>query len=138
MYATVTPATAGAWRSSAPGRPGWSARPRFHASTRWCCSTTATGWAATSRSPRLHRTESGWQSLLNYYASAIDRAGNIDVRRHAASLEDLLEGFDHVVLALGSEEIIPDLPGADRAMTTSRFIERRTGAGSGGGAGDRR
>jgi 2,4-dienoyl-CoA reductase-like NADH-dependent reductase (Old Yellow Enzyme family) len=74
---------------------------------------------------------SGWQSLLNYYASAIDRAGNIDVRRHAASLEDLLEGFDHVVLALGSEEIIPDLPGADRAMTTSRFIERRTGPAAG-------
>ena len=66
----------------------------------------------------------GWQSLLDYYERAIDRADNIDFRRQTASREDLLEGFDHVVLAPGSEEIAPDLPGVERAVTASQFIER--------------
>jgi Pyridine nucleotide-disulphide oxidoreductase/NADH:flavin oxidoreductase / NADH oxidase family len=74
----------------------------------------------------------GWQSLLDYYESAIDRAGNIEVRHQTATREDLLEGFDHIVLALGSDEIAPDLPGVERAMTASRFIERGSRLAAGG------
>ncbi len=69
----------------------------------------------------------GWESLLGYYASAIDRADNVGVRFETAADVDLLAGFDHVVVAIGSEEVLPDLPGVDRAISSSRFIAEGVG-----------
>jgi 2,4-dienoyl-CoA reductase (NADPH2) len=64
----------------------------------------------------------GWRSLLDYYASALDRAGNVDVRLGMPASGELLAGFDHVVVAAGSEEMLPDVPGIDRALSSSQFI----------------
>jgi 2,4-dienoyl-CoA reductase (NADPH2) len=81
---------------------------------------------ATSAPNRL-----GWQSLLDYYERAIDRADNIEVRFQTAARQDVLEGFDHVVLAVGSEEVLPDVPGVDRAVSSSRFIVHAGGDSAG-------
>ncbi len=66
----------------------------------------------------------GWQSLLDYYERTLDRAGNVEVRLRTRTGPDLLGGFDHVVLAIGSEEVLPDVPGVDRAVSSSAFIGR--------------
>jgi 2,4-dienoyl-CoA reductase (NADPH2) len=68
----------------------------------------------------------GWQSLLDFYATAIDRMDNVEVRLETAASPTLLEGFDHVVVAIGSEEAPPALPGVDHAVTSSRFIAERS------------
>jgi 2,4-dienoyl-CoA reductase-like NADH-dependent reductase (Old Yellow Enzyme family) len=67
---------------------------------------------------------SGWQSLLDYYAGAVERAGNVELRLETAAGHDLLQGFDRIVLAIGSEEVLPDLPGIDRVVSSSQFIAR--------------
>jgi 2,4-dienoyl-CoA reductase (NADPH2) len=73
----------------------------------------------------------GWRSLIDYYESAIGRAGNVDVRLETAAGPDLLAGFDHVVVAIGSEEALPsDVPGMPRAVSSSQFIA--DGGGDGG------
>ena len=64
----------------------------------------------------------GWESLLDYYASAIDRADNVELELQTTAGVDLLAGFDYVVVAAGSEEVLPDLPGLDRVISSSRFI----------------
>jgi 2,4-dienoyl-CoA reductase (NADPH2) len=48
----------------------------------------------------------------------------VDVRLETSARGELLAGFDHVVVAAGSEEVLPDLPGIDRALASSRFIAR--------------
>ncbi|HTP22956.1 MAG TPA: FAD-dependent oxidoreductase [Solirubrobacteraceae bacterium] len=73
----------------------------------------------------------GWQALLHYYARALDRAGNIEVRGRTAADHDVLAGFDHVVLAVGSDEVLPDLPGIGRALGSSTFIAERGGHATG-------
>jgi 2,4-dienoyl-CoA reductase-like NADH-dependent reductase (Old Yellow Enzyme family) len=73
----------------------------------------------------------GWRSLIDYYESSIDHAGNVDVRLETAAGPDLLAGFDHVVVAIGSEEALPsDVPGLPRAVSSSQFIA--DGGGDGG------
>lgn len=80
-----------------------------------------------SSAPNRH----GWQSLLDYYEAAIDGADNIEVRFQTAAGPDLLAAFDHVVVAIGSEEMLPDLPGVDRAMSSSQFIANGSPAAPG-------
>jgi 2,4-dienoyl-CoA reductase (NADPH2) len=70
---------------------------------------------------------SGWRSLLDFYAGAVDRAGNVEVRLTTSADPELLEEFDHVVLAIGAEEVLPDAPGIERALSSSRFIAERPG-----------
>jgi 2,4-dienoyl-CoA reductase (NADPH2) len=81
---------------------------------------------ATSAPNRL-----GWQSLLDYYASAIDRANNIELRLETKADPEILDGFGDVVVAAGSEEVLPDVPGIDLAWSSSRFIANGTGAVTG-------
>ncbi|MGA8333676.1 MAG: FAD-dependent oxidoreductase [Solirubrobacteraceae bacterium] len=64
----------------------------------------------------------GWWSLIDYYESSIDRSGNVDVRLETAAGPDLLASFDEVVAAIGSEEVLPELPGISRAVSSSHFI----------------
>ena len=68
----------------------------------------------------------GWQSLLDFYERAVDRAENVEVHLETAADRDLLAGFDHVVAALGSHEVLPDLPGVEHALGSSRFIGQRS------------
>jgi 2,4-dienoyl-CoA reductase-like NADH-dependent reductase (Old Yellow Enzyme family) len=74
----------------------------------------------------------GWRSLLDFYARAIDGAGNVDVHLETAVGQDLLAGFDHVVAAIGSREVLPDLPGVEHALASSRFIGQRSPPFGGG------
>jgi 2,4-dienoyl-CoA reductase-like NADH-dependent reductase (Old Yellow Enzyme family) len=72
----------------------------------------------------------GWRSLLDYYKSSIERADNVEVRLETAASPDVLVGFDDVVVATGSDEVLADLPGISRALRSSQFIGQ--GGGSGG------
>jgi 2,4-dienoyl-CoA reductase (NADPH2) len=69
---------------------------------------------------------SGWNALLDYYSHGLEAAGNVDVRLGAEAGPDLLREFDRVVVAAGSAEVLPDLPGIDRAVSASAFV--RAGA----------
>jgi 2,4-dienoyl-CoA reductase-like NADH-dependent reductase (Old Yellow Enzyme family) len=74
----------------------------------------------------------GWQSLLDFYAGAIDRLDNIELRLHTAANRAGLEGFDHVVVAVGSEEVPPELPGVERALGSGQFIVQPPSPAAGG------
>jgi 2,4-dienoyl-CoA reductase (NADPH2) len=65
---------------------------------------------------------SGWRALLDYYGASIDAAANIELRLGTTATKTDLGGFDHVVLAVGSEEVLPDLPGIERAVTSAALI----------------
>jgi 2,4-dienoyl-CoA reductase-like NADH-dependent reductase (Old Yellow Enzyme family) len=64
----------------------------------------------------------GWQSLLDYYARGVDRTGNVQVRLRTPASRELLAGFDHIVVAAGGEEVLPEVSGIERAISSSRFI----------------
>lgn len=61
----------------------------------------------------------GWRALLDFYAHALRR---VDVRLGAPVGADDLEGFDEVVLAVGATEVLPVVPGIERALTSSAAI----------------
>jgi 2,4-dienoyl-CoA reductase (NADPH2) len=69
---------------------------------------------------------SGWRALLDYYRSALDRSRNIELRLGASASRDQLEGFDEVVIACGSSEILPAIPGIDRASSSTAAIAAGT------------
>jgi 2,4-dienoyl-CoA reductase-like NADH-dependent reductase (Old Yellow Enzyme family) len=73
----------------------------------------------------------GWQSLLDFYERAIDRAENVEAHLETTAGQDLLAGFDHVVAAIGSQEVLPDLPGVEHALSSSRFIGQRSPSSAG-------
>jgi 2,4-dienoyl-CoA reductase (NADPH2) len=73
----------------------------------------------------------GWQSLLDFYERAIDRAENVEVRLETTADQDLLAGFDHVVAAVGSQEVLPEVPGVEHAVASSRFIGQQSGSSAG-------
>jgi 2,4-dienoyl-CoA reductase-like NADH-dependent reductase (Old Yellow Enzyme family) len=62
---------------------------------------------------------SGWQALLDFYARALER---VELRLGAPVRAADLEGFDEVVLAIGSEEVLPQLPGIERALPSSAAL----------------
>jgi 2,4-dienoyl-CoA reductase-like NADH-dependent reductase (Old Yellow Enzyme family) len=65
---------------------------------------------------------SGWGALLDFYAAALERARDVEVRLGAPVAPGDLDGFDEVVLAVGSTEVAPALPGIDRALASSKAI----------------
>jgi 2,4-dienoyl-CoA reductase-like NADH-dependent reductase (Old Yellow Enzyme family) len=65
---------------------------------------------------------SGWRAPLEFYATALERAHDLELRLGAPVGADDLEGFDDVVLAVGSAEVLPELPGIERALTASDAI----------------
>jgi 2,4-dienoyl-CoA reductase-like NADH-dependent reductase (Old Yellow Enzyme family) len=64
----------------------------------------------------------GWDALLEFYANALERADEVDVRLGTEVRVGDLDGFDEVVLAVGSEEVLPALPGIEQAVPASRAI----------------
>jgi 2,4-dienoyl-CoA reductase (NADPH2) len=64
----------------------------------------------------------GWGALLDFYARALDRAADVELRLGAEASAADLEGFDEVVLAVGSDEVLPAVPGIERAVGASRAI----------------
>ena len=65
---------------------------------------------------------SGWGALLEFYANALDRAAEVEVRLGTQAARADLEAFDEVVLAIGSDEVLPAVPGIERAIAASHAI----------------
>jgi 2,4-dienoyl-CoA reductase (NADPH2) len=73
--------------------------------------------AVAAAAPHRH----GWQALLDFYAAGL-AAGEVTVRLEATADADDLGGFAEVVLATGSREVLPGLPGIERALGASQAI----------------
>ena len=65
---------------------------------------------------------SGWRRLLDFYRHMIEAADNLELRLGTVATADVLAQFDHVVVATGSDEVLPELHGIDRALSATRFI----------------
>jgi 2,4-dienoyl-CoA reductase-like NADH-dependent reductase (Old Yellow Enzyme family) len=63
----------------------------------------------------------GWQRILDYYASRLVAAG-VDVRVGARAETADVAQADEIVVAIGSEEVPPELPGIELAVGTSELI----------------
>jgi 2,4-dienoyl-CoA reductase-like NADH-dependent reductase (Old Yellow Enzyme family) len=74
--------------------------------------------AVAAAAPNRH----GWQALLEFYAHALE---GVELRLGTPVRADDLAGFDEVVIAIGSTELLPDLPGIGRALPSSSAIGRR-------------
>ena len=80
--------------------------------------------ASAAAAPHRH----GWQSLLDFYGSALDAAADLEVRLGARATASDLDGFGEVVIACGGDEVLPSLPGIERAVSASDAIRRGPGA----------
>ena len=63
----------------------------------------------------------GWGALLDYYAH---RLAGVELRLGTDVGADDLAGFDEVVLAIGATEVLPSLPGIERAVPSSQAFDR--------------
>ena len=66
----------------------------------------------------------GWRALLDFYAGGL---AGVELRlgREVGAVD--LAGFDEVVIAVGAVEALPELPGIERALASSRALGRRLG-----------
>jgi 2,4-dienoyl-CoA reductase (NADPH2) len=78
--------------------------------------------ATAAAAPHRH----GWQSLLAFYQSALESAPDLAVRLGVRATASDLDGFQQVVIASGSDEVLPSLPGIERASSASDAIRRGT------------
>jgi 2,4-dienoyl-CoA reductase (NADPH2) len=65
---------------------------------------------------------SGWSALLNFYAHGLE---GVEVHLGSPVGADDLADFDEVVLAVGATEVLPALPGIERALPSSHAIGQR-------------
>ena len=71
--------------------------------------------AVAAAAPHRH----GWRALLDFYAHGL---AGVELRLETAVAADDLAGFDEVVLAIGATEVLPAVPGIDRALPSSQAI----------------
>lgn len=64
----------------------------------------------------------GWRALVDFYAAGLDA---VELRLGTAAAADDLAGFDEVVIAIGSREVLPALPGMERALPSSEALGQR-------------
>ena len=64
----------------------------------------------------------GWQALLDFYRASLDAADRVTLRLGTTASAADLAGFSEVILAAGSEEILPEVAGIERALASSRAI----------------
>ena len=65
---------------------------------------------------------SGWRALLDFYQASLEAADGVTLQLGTrADLADLA-GFGEVVLAVGSEEVLPEVAGIERAVASSLAI----------------
>jgi 2,4-dienoyl-CoA reductase-like NADH-dependent reductase (Old Yellow Enzyme family) len=74
--------------------------------------------AVAAAAPNRH----GWRALLDYYSHAVE---GVELHLGSPVRPDELAGFDEVVLAVGSTEHLPALPGIERALPSSAAIGQR-------------
>ena len=89
---------------------------------RSCCSTRARRSAGSSPSRLRRPTDTGGARC---WTSTRTRSRACELRLGTPVRADELAGFDEVVLAVGSTELLPDLPGIERALPSSAAIGRR-------------
>jgi 2,4-dienoyl-CoA reductase (NADPH2) len=64
----------------------------------------------------------GWGALLDFYAH---RLAGVELRLGTAVAAGDLAGFDEIVFAIGATEVLPAVPGIDRALPSSDAIGRQ-------------
>jgi len=64
----------------------------------------------------------GWRALLDFYQASLDAADRVTLRLGTTASPADLAGFSEVILATGSEEILPEVAGVERALASSRAI----------------
>jgi 2,4-dienoyl-CoA reductase-like NADH-dependent reductase (Old Yellow Enzyme family) len=74
--------------------------------------------AVAAAAPHRH----GWRALLDFYARGI---AGVELRLGTPVTADDVAGFDEVVIAVGATELLPELPGIERALPASSAIGRR-------------
>jgi 2,4-dienoyl-CoA reductase (NADPH2) len=72
----------------------------------------------------------GWGALLDFYAHGL---AGVELHLGTAVSADDLAGFDEVVLAIGATEVLPAVPGIDRALPSAQAIAAGTERLSGHG-----
>jgi 2,4-dienoyl-CoA reductase (NADPH2) len=70
----------------------------------------------------------GWQAIIDFYERALRAAPSVELQLGVHASAATLEDFEEVVIACGSEEVLPPLPGISRAVSSSEAI--RAGAGA--------
>jgi 2,4-dienoyl-CoA reductase (NADPH2) len=71
--------------------------------------------AVAAAAPHRH----GWRALLDFYAHGL---AGVELRLGTAVAAADLAGFDEVVLAIGATEVLPAVPGIDRALPSAQAI----------------
>jgi 2,4-dienoyl-CoA reductase (NADPH2) len=74
--------------------------------------------AVAAAAPNRH----GWRALLEFYEAALDDAPTVTVQLSTRTEGQDLEAFADMVIAIGSEELRPDLPGSEYAVLSSAAI----------------
>jgi 2,4-dienoyl-CoA reductase-like NADH-dependent reductase (Old Yellow Enzyme family) len=74
--------------------------------------------AVAAAAPNRH----GWRALLDFYDRALE---GVELRLGSPVGADDLTGFEEVVLAVGSAERLPAVPGIERALPSSAAFGRR-------------
>ena len=64
----------------------------------------------------------GWQALLDFYQASLDAARGVTLRLGTTAGPADLADFGEVVLAVGSEEVLPEVAGIERAVASSLAI----------------
>ena len=64
----------------------------------------------------------GWQALLDFYRASLEAADGVTLRLGTTAGTADLAGFGEVILAVGSEEVLPEVAGIERALASSRAI----------------
>ena len=67
----------------------------------------------------------GWRRILDFYAAGLERSA-VELRLGTRPGVDDLSAVAEIVLATGSDEVLPDLPGGERAVTTTELFHRGT------------
>ena len=80
--------------------------------------------AVAAAAPNRH----GWRSLLRFYGHAVAAADSMELRLGETVTAAELESFPEVVLAIGSEEVLPPTEGIELALSASDAIQRGPGA----------
>jgi 2,4-dienoyl-CoA reductase-like NADH-dependent reductase (Old Yellow Enzyme family) len=65
----------------------------------------------------------GWSRILDFYAAML-ADGLVEVLLETRASAEDLSGADEIVLASGSEEMLPELPGSERAVTVTELLRR--------------
>ena len=73
---------------------------------------------------------SGWRALVDFYAAALVRADDVELRLGRPAEAADLAGFDDVVIATGSHEVLPEVPGIERALPSSAASDLPLSGGS--------